>query len=73
MYWYAVLLLQPTLYLVSAPDHSYGPGMGELGREDSKLRATTGAAQPALLRPAGAGRLGACPGPLGEARWGADP
>jgi len=27
VYWYAVLLLQPTLYLVSAP----GPSHGELG------------------------------------------
>lgn len=31
VYWYAVLLLQPTLYLVSAPGPSHGPGRGELG------------------------------------------
>lgn len=38
VYWYAVLLLQPTLYLVSVPGPSHGPGRGDLGgEEDSSL------------------------------------
>lgn len=34
VYWYAVLLLQPTLYLVSAPGPSHGSGSGEQGGWD---------------------------------------
>lgn len=38
VYWYAVLLLQPTLYLVSAAGPSHWPGMGKLvGEEGARL------------------------------------
>lgn len=38
VYWYAVLLLQPTLYLVSVPGPSHGPSMGKLvGEEGASL------------------------------------
>lgn len=70
VYWYAVLLLQPTLYLVSAPGSFHGPGMGKLvGEKGASLaenEQTTCTLQPALPRPPGAGpglgRGGAGPG-----------
>lgn len=83
VYWYAVLLLQPTLYLVSAPGPLHGPGRGELGGEEGTSlpeneqthgRYRRPAASPAPSSrgraEAGAGRRGARPGALGGARGG---
>lgn len=79
VYWYAVLLLQPTLYLVSVPGPSHGPGMGKLvGEEGASLvenEQTHGNYLHAAASPApssrgrgGAGRRGSRPGNLGGVR-----
>lgn len=77
VYWYAVLLLQPTLYLVSAPGLSHGPGMGglvgEAGASLAENEQTHGnylhpSASPA---PSSRGRGGELLVPAGKRRRGA--
>lgn len=81
VYWYAVLLLQPTLYLVSVPGPFHGPGMGKLVGEKGASLAENGQTHGNYLHPAacsapssrgragaGAGRCGSRPGNLGGAQ-----
>lgn len=83
VYWYAVLLLQPTLYLVSAPGPPHGPGRGELGGEEGTSLAENEQTHGNDRRPAaspapssrgragaGAGRRGSRPGALGGVQGG---
>lgn len=81
VYWYAVLLLQPTLYLVSAPGLSHGPGMGGLVGEAGASLAENEQTHGNYLHPsaspapssrgrvgAGAGSCWSRPGNVGGAR-----
>lgn len=79
VYWYAVLLLQPTLYLVSVPGPSHRPGTGKLVGEEGASLAENEQTHGNYLHPAATpapssrGWGGEARVPAGESRRGADP